>query len=141
MKFKNLLAVIILSITTNVILAQESDSTDAVQGPFIEFKEKLKRFGEIKQGDKVEHTFAFVNAGNEPLIISNVLTTCGCTAPSWPKEPIEPGDESSIVVRFNSAGKMGRQNKVITVISNAHNNPERVKIQANVLPPEERVGG
>jgi len=141
MKFKNLLAVIILSITTNVVLAQESKSTDAVQGPFIEFKEELKSFGEINQGDKVEHTFAFVNAGNEPLIISNVLTTCGCTAPSWPKEPIGPGEESSIVVRFNSAGKMGRQNKVITVISNASNNPERVKIQANVLPPEKRVGG
>ena len=65
-----------------------------------------------------------------------IRTTCGCTAPEWPREPIAPGKTAKIKVVFNSAGKMGMQNKVITVMSNAVNNPERVKIVTNVMPPD-----
>jgi hypothetical protein len=97
------------------------------------FTESQHDFGDIKQGDKVEWIFSFKNEGNAPLVLTNVSTTCGCTAPEWPREPIMPGEESKILVRFNSTGKMGRQNKVVTVFSNAANNPERVTIVANVL--------
>lgn len=103
-------------------------------GAQITFSEKSFNFGDITQGEKVEHVFAFENTGTEPLIISDVKTTCGCTAPEWPREPVIPGGKAKIKVVFNSAGKMGMQNKVITVMSNAVNNPERVKIVTNVLP-------
>lgn len=105
-------------------------------GPFISFVEDAHDFGDIEQGDQVEYTFEFENTGDAPIIISNVQTTCGCTATNWPKEPIAPGAKSSITAKFNSAGKVGRQNKVITILSNAANNPERVRIVTNILPPK-----
>lgn len=90
-------------------------------------------FGDIVQGDKVAYTFKFKNTGTEPLILKNVMTTCGCTATNWPREPIAPGQEKEIAATFNSAGKMGKQNKVITVISNASNGNQRVSIISNVV--------
>ena len=107
---------------------------ELAEGPQITFAEESHDFGDIVQGTKVEYTFKFENTGTEPLILSNVLTTCGCTASAWPREPIAPGKESEITVTFNSAGKMGKQNKVITVVSNGVNPQERVRIVTNVLP-------
>lgn len=103
-------------------------------GPYITFAEESHDFGDIEQGDQVEYTFEFENTGDEPIILANVLTTCGCTATNWPKEPIAPGTKSTITAKFNSAGKVGRQNKVITVMSNSVNNPERIRIVTNILP-------
>lgn len=113
------------------LVAQDAEKAS---GPVITFSEETFDFGDIKQGDKVEHTFDFKNTGTEPLILSNVLTTCGCTATDWPRDPVAPGKGGSITVKFNSAGKMGKQNKVVTVVSNASNAQERVKIITNVLP-------
>lgn len=110
--------------------AQEDEAP--MTGPKIVFAEKSYDFGNIKQGDRVEHVFEFENTGNEPLILSDVRTTCGCTAPEWPREPITPGSKAKMKVIFNSSGKMGVQNKVITVMSNAVNSPARVKIVGNV---------
>lgn len=107
------------------------------KGPEIKFDEESHDFGDITQGDRVEHVFAFTNVGTEPLVLSRVLTTCGCTAPSWPKEPVAPGEKGEVKVSFNSAGKMGMQNKVITIISNATNANARVNITTNVLPKKE----
>ena len=121
----------------NAAYAQENASAEAADGPKINFAEATHDFGDIEQGTKVGHTFEFENAGTEPLILSNVLTTCGCTATDWPRDPIAPGDGGKIEVSFNSAGKMGKQNKVITVVSNAVNAQERVKIITNVLPKKE----
>lgn len=109
-------------------------------GAHIKFEEYEYNFGDITQGDKVAYTFKFKNDGDAPLILSNVLTTCGCTASSWPREPIAPGEESKIDVTFNSTGKVGHLNKVITIMSNASNNPERVKIVTNILPKAQTEG-
>lgn len=103
-------------------------------GAKIIFKEKSIDFGDITQGDKVSHTFTFTNSGATPLIISNVAVTCGCTATSWPKEPIAPGKASEITVSFNSAGKMGKQNSVVRIYSNASEPIEKVSLISNVLP-------
>ncbi|MEB2777571.1 DUF1573 domain-containing protein [Algoriphagus sp. D3-2-R+10] len=103
-------------------------------GAAITFKEKSIDFGDITQGDKVEHTFELTNTGSAPLIISNVAATCGCTVPSWPKDPIAPGKSSEIKVSFNSAGKMGKQNSVVRIYSNASEPIEKVSLISNVLP-------
>lgn len=117
------------------LMAQSSVSSEGPQsGPKITFQETEHNFGDINQGDKVEHVFTFENVGSEPLILSNVTTTCGCTASDWPREPLAPGETANIKVTFNSAGKMGRQNKVVTIYSNAVNAQERVKMIGNVLP-------
>jgi Protein of unknown function (DUF1573) len=92
-------------------------------------------FGDIFQGDKIEHTFKFANTGTEPLIITNVTTQCGCTAPKgWPRDPVLPGGKGEITLSFNSAGKYGRQNKVATIISNAGNSDGgQLILSGNVL--------
>ncbi len=101
--------------------------------PVLVFAENEFDFGDITQGDQVTHVFKFRNEGMVPLLISNVQTTCGCTVPEWPKTPIPPGVESEIKATFNSAGKMGRQNKVITINSNASEPVTRVTLKTNVL--------
>lgn len=104
-------------------------------GPIITWEKTVHDFGDVYQGDKVEHTFYFTNTGATPLIITNVEVTCGCTTPKgWPRDPLAPGEKGEILISFNSAGKFGKQNKVVTVISNAIN-PEVVQLSfaANVL--------
>lgn len=126
-----LLTLIIFSVSASS-LAQTAVEKN---GPIITFEKKTFDFGDIIQGDKVEHTFAFSNTGNEPLIITNVEVTCGCTVPKgWPRDPIGPGEKGEITISFSSVGKIGRQNKPVIIISNAAN-PEgnRISFSANIL--------
>jgi hypothetical protein len=110
-------------------------ATAKASGPVITFEKKSHNFGDIYQGDKVEETFKFTNTGNEPLIITNVQVTCGCTTPKgWPRDPIAPGGKGELTIAFNSAGKSGLQNKVVTVISNASNaDGAQISFTTNVL--------
>lgn len=112
-----------------------AQTTVEKEGPIITFEKKSHDFGDITQGDKVEYIFTFENTGTEPLIITNVEVTCGCTTPKgWPRDPILPGEKGELTVSFNTAGKLGRQNKPIIVISNAANpDGNRVSFSANIL--------
>jgi hypothetical protein len=116
---KYLLLVVVLGFAFQAF-AQES--TEKQSGPIITWEKKTHDFGDIVQGDKVEQTFYFTNTGNEPLLITNVQVSCGCTTPKgWPRDPIAPGGKGELTVSFNSAGKMGKQSKPVTIISNASN--------------------
>ena len=108
-------------------------------GPSISWEKSTHDFGDLVQGDKVEHVFKYKNTGKEPLIITNVQVTCGCTTPKgWARDPIAPGQSGEITIAFNSLGKYGKQNKVVTIISNAVN-PEggQISFVANVLEKKE----
>ena len=85
----------------------------------IKWLEESFDFGEVEEGTVVEHSFTFVNIGREPLLIKDASAACGCTIPNPPTEPIQAGDTAAIVVNFNSQGRLGPQNKEITVTSNA----------------------
>lgn len=115
-------------------LVFQANAQDQPAGAVISFKEKSIDFGDLTQGDKVSHTFQLTNTGTAPLIISNVAATCGCTVPSWPKEPIAPGKSAEIQVSFNSTGKMGKQNSVVRIYSNASEPIEKVSLISNVIP-------
>ncbi|MBD2770005.1 DUF1573 domain-containing protein [Hymenobacter sp. BT664] len=114
-----------LSLTAAAYSAQAQASKPAdkaagtVAGPAITFEESKYDFGSVVQGGTVDHTFKFKNTGTAPLIISNIGVSCGCTTPEWTKEPVQPGKTGTIVAHFNSTGKMGMQNKVLTIESNA----------------------
>jgi hypothetical protein len=84
----------------------------------IEFFEETHNFGEIKEGEKVKHTFRFKNTGSNPLKIENVKASCGCTTPRWTKEEVAAGAEGMIEVEFNSQGRVGVARKTVTVTSN-----------------------
>lgn len=104
--------------------------------PTFEFTEENYDFGNIKEGDIVEHTFKFKNTGEGPLIISSATASCGCTVPQYPKEPIAVGEEGEIQVRFNSKGKPGIQNKTITITANTYPKINTLQIKANVAKAE-----
>lgn len=109
------------------------NATPKQNGPVITWEKSSHDFGDIMQGDKVEHTYVFTNTGNEPLIVTNVNVTCGCTTPKgWPKDPIQPGAKGEIIVAFNSAGKSGKVNKVVTVVSNSVGENNQVSFNTNI---------
>lgn len=116
------------------VLVFQANAQDQASGAVITFKEKSVDFGDIVQGAKVEHVFTLTNTGTVPLVISNVAATCGCTVPSWPKEPVAPGKSAEIKVSFNSSGKMGKQNSVVRIYSNASEPIEKVSLISNILP-------
>jgi hypothetical protein len=126
---------VFVAVLALVAPAFAQEASTKVNGPVISFEKKTHDFGDIFQGDKVEETFKFTNTGNEPLIITNVQVTCGCTTPKgWPKEPIQPGGKGEVTVAFNSAGKMGRQDKTVTIVSNAVNlDGTQIRFTTNVL--------
>jgi len=101
----------------------------------ISFELNTHNFGDLIQGQQATHTYKFKNTGKSPLIVSDAKATCGCTIPKWTKDPIGPGKSGEVTVTFNSAGKMGKQNKVILLFSNAFNQEEKIFLSANVIPP------
>lgn len=96
------------------------------------FEKEVHDFGTIKEGVQAEYTFKFTNIGKEPLVISNVQASCGCTTPKWTKEPVKPGDVGSITVVYNSKGRPGMFNKSVTITSNAKTSSKVLFIKGTV---------
>lgn len=119
-------------------LAQaKADSTvHAMPQTTVKFTETEHDFGKLQQGDKVTHVFSFKNTGTSPLLIANAKGSCGCTVPSYPKEPIAPGATGEINVVFNSKGKRGVQVKTVTLTMNTPDNPLKLTVKSNVEVPE-----
>ena len=103
----------------------------------IKFEETEFDFGTVDQGEKVTHVYKFANTGNEPLIISNAKGSCGCTVPSWPKEPIPVGGSGEIQVQFDSKGKKNKQSKKVTLTANTDPAQTFLTIKGEVNAPEE----
>jgi len=99
------------------------------------FDVEVYDFGTIKQGESVNYDFNFTNTGKDPLIISEAHGSCGCTVPVWPKEPIKKGEKAQIKVTFNSTGKMGMQDKTVTITSNAKGGQKVLHLKGNVEAP------
>lgn len=102
--------------------------------PAFKFDELDHDFGTINEGDIVEHTFTFTNTGDAPLIIQSAKGSCGCTVPTWPKEPIPVGGTGEITAQFNSKGKPNIQNKTVTITANTWPKQSTLRIKAMVTP-------
>jgi len=126
------------AITTDLVASPltANQSANAVVTPKIEMLETSYDFGEMQQGESVTHDFILKNTGEADLIISAAKGSCGCTVPEWPKTPITQGEEATIKVTFNSAGKKGKQNKTVTLVTNAIPNTKVLTINGNVIVPE-----
>ncbi|MCB0541234.1 MAG: DUF1573 domain-containing protein [Bacteroidetes bacterium] len=133
---KKILPFLILFVGLNTYLFAQDG------GARISFEEEKFDFGEVDEGPQVTHEFVFTNNGTEPLILSRVKASCGCTTPSWPKDPILPGDEGKILVTYNTAKRPGNFNKSITITSNAIEETTKViyiKGTVTVAPQEETM--
>lgn len=126
----------VVSETVDQNKVTSSDSSQNSNYPAFKFEKEVFDFGEIKEGEKVSHDFKFKNIGTAPLIISSATATCGCTIPEYPKEPLAPGAEGVIRVIFNSAGKPGMQNKIVSITANTNPTLTELNILGNVLPKE-----
>jgi hypothetical protein len=106
---------------------------DLAKAPVAKFSEASYDFGEMKQGEKKDHTFNLTNDGKSELIIRNVRSSCGCTAVAPSKKVIAPGESVPIKVTFDSRGKRGRQSKSITVITNDPKSPtSMLRVSCNI---------
>lgn len=112
--------------------AQEVQQPANPNAPEITFPKVEHDYGTVTKGGNGDCEFTFKNTGKEPLILSNVRSSCGCTVPSWTREPVLPGKEGSIKVRY-ATSRVGMINKSITVESNAKNSPVILKIKGNVI--------
>ncbi len=104
--------------------------------PAIKFELDRYDFGEINQGDTVDVDFKFANVGKGPLVINTVKVTCGCTQPSYPFVPIDPGEEGTIGIKYVSVGKEGAQKPLVTVYTNASKEPITLMLSGIVNVPE-----
>ncbi len=118
----------------NLEVAKERDYKINEGAAALSFDRDTHDFGVITQGDIVETTFTFKNTGKSELIITNASSTCGCTIPEWPKEPIAVGGVGEIKVKFNSAGKSNKVTKTVTLTTNTPSGKESVVIKTEIKP-------
>jgi len=128
---KKIILLILGIVFSTVIFAQTM-----VKGPVMTFDAKSHDFGDVKQGEKVSHTFKYKNTGADTLKIENIVSSCGCTVPNSYEKAVAPGANASITVQFDSTDKMGVVNKTLTILSNAVTTEpaEFLNIRVNVIP-------
>ena len=127
---KLLVSLLVLFSMTLYVDAQELSEN----GPEIEFEKTTHQFGEIPFKGNGVYEFVFKNTGNEPLILSQPKSSCGCTVPEWPKKPILPGETDVIKVTYKYTDRPGSFSKYVTIFSNAKvNNVVKLYIKGKVL--------
>ncbi len=99
--------------------------------PVLEFEKTAHDFGTIEKNGNGVYEFKFTNTGKEPLFIQNAKGSCGCTVPSWPKEPIAPGASSSIKVKYDTK-RVGPFSKSVTITSNTEKKTQVIRISGTV---------
>ena len=108
--------------------------------PVINFESTDHDFGTITEGQKVSYTYKIKNTGEAPLIIQSAQPSCGCTVPTFSKDPIPVGGSGFVTAEFDSSGKPGINNKTITVTTNTWPKVTTLRFKAMVTPKAEAVG-
>jgi hypothetical protein len=124
----------IMLVTAVAVFAQATEPVKVEENPNapeISFEALVHDYGTVPYGGDGVCTFKFTNTGKEPLILQQPQSSCGCTVPSWPKEPVLPGNSDEIKVTYNTK-KVGPINKTITVRSNAKTNTIVLRITGKV---------
>ncbi|AVR44036.1 hypothetical protein C7S20_01475 [Christiangramia fulva] len=98
----------------------------------IEFKSETIDYGEIKKGSDGLRVFEFTNTGDAPLVIEDVKSSCGCTVPKKPENPVLPGETGKIEVKYDT-NRVGPIRKTVTVYSNAEEPVKALKIKGTVI--------
>ena len=136
---KNILTLIAMVFCVGYLSAQTaapaSNTTPAkTGGPHLQWEATVIDYGEIKKGSDPLRKALFTNTGTEPLIIKIARGSCGCTVPTWPKDPIAPGGTGEIMVEFSSKGKLGPQSKTVTLTANTNPAQTFLTIKGEVAP-------
>ncbi|MBW6497676.1 MAG: DUF1573 domain-containing protein [Bacteroidales bacterium] len=121
-----------LSILGFFAMGLHAQETPVAKTDSIVFDKMVHDYGTIEQGGDGNCEFIFTNTGDEPLVLTAVRASCGCTLPEWSKEPIAPGKTGVIKVKYDTR-RVGPINKVIRVASNAENANVVLRITGNVV--------
>lgn len=105
--------------------------------PQFQFETDIHDFGKAIEGEILTYSFKFKNSGKADLVIATASATCGCTVPTFSREPIRPGENGTVTVTFNTKGKMGFQHKTVTLVANTQPSNYVLNIKATVHSPEE----
>jgi hypothetical protein len=108
--------------------------------PVISFADTDHDFGTITEGQKVSYTYKVKNTGEAPLIIQSAQPSCGCTVPTFSKDPIPVGASGFVTAEFDSSGKPGINNKTITITSNTWPKVTTLRFKAMVTPKADAAG-
>jgi hypothetical protein len=138
---KKLMTLLFIGFVTLSVNAQEVKSTEVVadpNAPVFEFETDVIDYGKIEQNADGVRVFKFKNIGKSPLVISRVQSSCGCTVPKKPSEPIMPGESGEIEVKYDTK-RLNGFSKQITVFSNATEPTKKLRIKGIVLKPESPV--
>lgn len=111
---------------------EREDRMKKMEKTMMRVTDSTHSFGEIVDGDKVNHTYIVENVGDKPLFIASVQTSCGCTVPKFSEEPILPGQTGTVLLEFNSDGKRGNVQKKALIVANAANAPYPISFTAEV---------
>lgn len=154
---RKIIVILLVSMAFSYVNAQESDTkptpeqkiemdkklresmrtdkgqSDNPNAPEIKFNKTTHDYGEIMAKGDGNCEFKFTNEGKEPLILSNVRSSCGCTIPVWPRHPILPGQSEVIKVKYDTK-RVGVINKSIQVYSNAKTSPVTLRIKGKITP-------
>jgi hypothetical protein len=136
---KVLLLIAVTAACTFTAKAQSGGAIDSTQlnVPIITFESETIDFGTIEYDANGDREFKFKNTGREPLVIKDVIKTCGCTTPApWPKDPILPGQSGSIKFHYDTK-RVGNFDKTITIVSNASEPNKVLHFKGNVLPQKQ----
>ncbi len=128
------LVTILVSVSLAFCQNPEEGKQKKSKTPEITFENTEHDFGNMEYRGDGTCEFVFKNTGKEPLILTNVKSSCGCTVPTWTKEPIKKGKTGTIKVKYDTK-RQGKFQKYITVQSNAVNTPVRLLIKGNVAQP------
>ena len=136
---KKLLLSLVLITGFIAVNAQDVKTTDVTQAEksvnaTIDFESKVVDYGKIEHNADGVRKFVFKNNGTNPLIIKNAKGSCGCTVPTWSREPIAPGATSEIGVKY-ATNRVGKFTKTITLTTNADKRPVILTIKGEVNPP------
>ncbi|MEM9022999.1 MAG: DUF1573 domain-containing protein [Bacteroidota bacterium] len=125
-------------VSTAIVNNPQSASDEApAEMPEMTFEEEVYDFGEISQGEKAKHVYKFTNTGEAELVVTHASASCGCTVPSYSKEPIAPGGKGEIEVEFDSEGKSGKIHKKVSIVANTHPATTVIAIKGFVVAPTE----
>jgi hypothetical protein len=113
--------------------AHEAPQPTKAGGGSFKFEEETHNFGELVQGGDASWVFKFTNSGTEAITITMAKGSCGCTVPTWPQEPIQPGQSGEIAVRYDS-NRIGVIDKYVTIISDANEIEKKIYIKGNITP-------
>ena len=117
------IAFLLTSLFCQAQITEPEDTFDA-NAPAFKFETEIINYGKIEKDADGKRAFVFTNIGNRPLIIEKVKGSCGCTVPTWPREPIAAGESSKIKVKY-ATNRVGAFSKSITLTSNAINAPKK----------------